>query len=400
MKKILMGIMLIAFAYTTNAQTSKLTGSWLLTKVEDGNKVFEPYFITDFKKGGKMEIMGIEAGSWEYVKKGNKIVMESEMDKDFNGENKILKINKKELIVNKNGAKLFYIKVNQEEINHENAKSNLQGVWKIELENSPEEDWRHEKHFLKFALPDNFISISNENGAVSKYKGTWIYKQKENSIIIIGRLHDLGGKNIIKEISRGHLVFENKKSKFKATKVEIGPNSIERLSFKAEDFPENENTEGNLPWNFEEMVPFMANVKCLKYKEGHLIADLNILEHETLLSKIKTNTEEQTVRYTNFRVTNGDTLQYSENYKGGLSERYNDFFPRFEPWPNRVITNKSVTVPAGTFNCTIVEGFDDDKKIKFWMINNKPGVYAKIIIEGKNVFDDLDYRVLELEEIK
>ena len=40
-----------------------------------------------------------------------------------------------------------------------------------------------------------------------------------------------------------------------------------------------------------------------------------------------------------------------------------------------------IEIPLGSFECTIVEGFGRfDNKIKYWMINSKPGVFAKIII--------------------
>ncbi len=399
MKKIFITTTLVAFAIMLTAQTSKITGSWLLTKAEIGEKVQEPYFITDFKEDGKMEVMGIEAGTWEFVKQGNAIIMKSDLDKDFNGVSKILKLNKKELIVNKDGAKLYYTKVNQEEIYKANENSNFKCVWKIELKEAPEL-WQTGTHFIKFELPDNFVAISDENGAVSKYNGTWIYNQKEKTIIIIGRLQALRGKNKIKKISADVLELENKGSIFKAKKVKVNPNSIERLTFKEDDFPEEAVSDIELPWYFEEMIPFLSNINSLKYRKGSLIEEFNIFKYQTIISKIEANTDKQNVKFSNLSIIDGDTTQFSENYKGGLSEKYNDFFPKKEPWPYRTLANETITVPAGSFNCIVIEGFDGDNKLKYWMIKDKPGVYAKVIIEGEGVFGDLEYNVLELEEIK
>ena len=399
MKRLTMSILLISFAVVNHAQTSKLTGSWLLTKVEDGDKIFEPYFITDFKQDGKMEVMGIEAGTWEFVKKGNAIIMKSDLDKDFNGVSKILKLNKKELIVNKGGAKLYYTKVNQEEINKANEKSNFQGVWKLKLKDTPDL-WKDETHYIRFELPDNFLAISDENGAVSKTKGTWLYCPKEKNIIIIGRLQTLSGKSKIKEIGQNELEFENKGSTFIAKKVKVDSNSIERLTFKQEDFEEEAVSDVQLPWYFEEMIPFLSNVNSLKYRKGSLIEELNVFEYQTIISQIEANSDKQNVKFSNLFVSNGDTTQLSENYKGGLSEKYNDFFPKKEPWPYRILAKETITVPAGSYNCIVIEGFDGDNKLKYWMIKDKPGVYAKIIIEGEGVFGDLEYNVFELEEIK
>jgi len=118
------------------------------------------------------------------------------------------------------------------------------------------------------------------------------------------------------------------------------------------------------------------------------------------LSKIETDADKQSVRFTNLSFSQGDTSQFSENYKGGMMEQYNNFFPKDEPWPYRISGIETVTVPAGTFKCTVVEGFDSETKVKYWMINDLPGVYAKIIEEKTDPFGELEYKLFELEEIK
>ncbi|WP_233890755.1 hypothetical protein, partial [Tenacibaculum piscium] len=37
-------------------------------------------------------------------------------------------------------------------------------------------------------------------------------------------------------------------------------------------------------------------------------------------------------------------------------------------------------------NCTVVIGVLGDEKIKYWMIDNSPGVYAKIIKQTTDTF--------------
>ena len=65
-----------------------------------------------------------------------------------------------------------------------------------------------------------------------------------------------------------------------------------------------------------------------------------------------------------------------------------------------MVTTETITVPAGTFNCKVFEGLDGEAKVKYWMILDKPGVYAKIIREDVDPFDELEYSIIELEEIK
>jgi len=83
-----------------------------------------------------------------------------------------------------------------------------------------------------------------------------------------------------------------------------------------------------------------------------------------------------------------------------LMELYNNFFPRSELFPFRIVGTDSISTPAGTFSCTVVEGMDGDDKVKLWMINNKPGIYAKIIIDRYSPFDEVDYKITELQKIK
>jgi hypothetical protein len=98
-------------------------------------------------------------------------------------------------------------------------------------------------------------------------------------------------------------------------------------------------------------------------------------------------------------VIKQDTTQYSESYVGHMINTDNLFYPEVALDVYRVIGNEQLKVNAGTFDCNVIEGMRDEVKIKMWMIMDKPGVYAKIIEEGKNVFGDNEYIVTELEAL-
>jgi hypothetical protein len=118
-------VVFLSFVGLANAQKHKLVGSWLLTKVEIGGEVQNPYFVTDFNDDGNMFVMGMDAGTWEYNKKNNAIVMKSDLDKDFNGEGKLLNLTDKELIADKDGSKLYYRRVDMTDIITSNKSSFL-----------------------------------------------------------------------------------------------------------------------------------------------------------------------------------------------------------------------------------------------------------------------------------
>ncbi len=387
-------ILLLILTININAETSPITGSWLMTKVEIAGKVDEPNYITIFNKNGTMEIMGMNVGTWKYNSNDEILMLNSQMDKDFNGECKVLELSKSKLIVNKDGATLYYSKIDSQKIAKDNNKSNIAGLWKIESKENT-------TTLIKFELPDNYSYIKAEDGMTEKTKGTWIYNSIEKTILFIGFLSDLEGNTNIQKISTDQLVLENKGKIIKAKRINTDKNKIERLVFEYEDIPEENNGEYSLPWTFEPMVNFLKNVKSIKFKYGKLIEDFNILKHTSdVVSIIKTDSDKQTVRFTNLSISAGDTSQFSENYKGGLTERYNDFFPKEELGLYKIIGIADVKVPAGKFKCTVVEGFNGDKRCKYWMINDKPGIYAKIIVEDEDVFDKLDYSLFELEEIR
>jgi len=394
--KILLPLMMVfALTVAVRAQTDKIAGSWMMFRAETGDEVKEPYFVTDFTKDGKMVIMGMEMGTWKFDTKGNRISMASKVDKDFNGESQILKLTDNKLILEKDGVKYYYSRVHPEEIARENKASHLAGNWKVESEENT-------TTLLKFELPDAFTLVQASNGMSDKFSGTWIYNPKEKSVIFMSFSHLLRGKMQVVEYSANKLVLQGKDRTIQAERLKESAGKIERLTFEEEDFPEEEQqSQYQLPWqDFDEMASVLKEVASLKYTYGKLVNEFNTLKYtNSILSTIKVDTQKPSVEFTNYYISGKDTSQFSQNYKGGLMGRYNDFFPREAPWPYRITGIEKVTVPAGTFECTVVEGINGEQKVKFWMINNLPGVYAKEIIEETDPFDNLEYRVKELEKI-
>jgi len=395
MKKIFIFIAVMAFSGMTWAQTNTLIGSWLLTKAVIGDRVIEPYFVTEFKADGHMQVMGINAGTWTVNSSGTRLIMKSELDKDFNGESKILKLDSKNLILEKKGTNFHYIRIDPEKVNAQNSKSALPGIWNF-TNAEGDEAW------LKFMLPDSFLQVTIGDGWMDRARGTWIFDPGENSLIITGFTKLLKGKNRIKALTAQKLVLENSRQTIEAQKEEPSARPIERLTFTDDEIPDaSDETYNQLPWqNFDQMVEFLSPIHALKYRRGKLIAGLNLLKYDTIIRKIHVDTEKPAVKFSNLAVSKNDTLQFSENYRGGLTELNNLFFPQEEPIPFRIVGTQTITVPAGSFSCTVVEGFDGDTRMKYWMINDKPGIYAKIIREASLAGDEPDYSVMELTKIQ
>jgi len=78
---------------------------------------------------------------------------------------------------------------------------------------------------------------------------------------------------------------------------------------------------------------------------------------------------------------------------------YNRLFPEKE-LDFRVVGKEDVKVAAGNFKCTVVEAVGmNDNKFRMWMIDDKPGVYAKIIEQNSDSSFGY-YHVFELLSIK
>jgi len=230
---------------TINAQKEKLIGSWLMVRAEIGGEIQEPYFIMDYKENGKTVAMEMELGTWKLDESSNTIIMESAFDKDFNGEAKIQKLTEEELIVIKDGAKLFYTRFNSDAIAGNNKKSKLFGIW--ETKNAEDETV-----LIKFEEPDSFVEITSGEGVTSRAAGSWVFNPEENYVIFIGFSHLLRGKNLIVELTEETLVLESNGTKINAKKTNSN-SQIERLTFEYEDFPEESKKFQEVEFNFVSM---------------------------------------------------------------------------------------------------------------------------------------------------
>jgi len=395
MKKTTILFAIMAFSIFANAQTEKIAGNWLMTKVEKGGETQEIYNPADFLEDGSIMIFGMPFGTWEYQKKNKVIAMKSEMEEEFNGDWEIKKLDKKEMILAKDAAKLYFSRVYPEKIKEANLASGLIGIWNFA-------DADYETNLLKFEAPNTFVMKSISGMETSTTQGEWMFDPSDNSLLITGFAYSIRGMNSIKKLTADELEFIHEGQTIKATKENTEPNNIERLTFVYEDFPEEFDPYEIVPGKWQdlyELVVYLSTVDYLKYSYGTLIEDFSVFSYDTVFKKVEADVEKNEVMFTNFSVFQGDTMQSGQNFKDHLSESYNFFFPHDEPSVYRSLGTETITVAAGTFECTVIEGVDGEDKVKFWMINDKPGVYARIISEGEGPFGDLEYKLMELVTI-
>lgn len=304
-------ILITLFLYTVNfyAQDNHpIVGAWQLTTVEqDGKTIDGRGAVWVFDKGGELKagrsVTGpiITVGKWKCDKDRKMLIMESTMDKDFNGEAKVLNLKGNKLSYKKDGAVLNFEKA-------------------------------------KMAKPDN--------------------------------------------------------------------TPIPKLSFKQDDFLNGEDfkydDDDKLPWSLEQIYTSMKNIKEMVY---------DVDRFEPKIGKVGSQVNSYKVAFINDGELSIREYAYSQkDYVDMTDNAYpvdeetkgeKEFYPKTKPELFRVTGVEDCKTSMGTFKCTVVEAIGDfDAKIKYWMINDKPGVYAKIIIakEEGNPFDNT--RVYTLKEIK
>ncbi|MFK5877890.1 MAG: hypothetical protein QM478_00185 [Flavobacteriaceae bacterium] len=315
-KTAIVAILLIAF--TVQAQESKLIGTWQLShvvyegKTETGLKAVFIFAEKGVLKAARSTTSkSIDVGSWKYNKRKKTIVMTSELDKDFNGAAKILKLNDSILEYNKDEAILSFKKITPE-------------------------------------------SIAANKNKITQQKPVLLFEQE----------------NMLDE--QGDFNYEQEEQK--------------------------------LPWKIETIVNYLKSYNEIVYDVTHF-ADEEALDSWVESEKINYNEEEQSIDVRRFSYFQNDYIDMTEDplWMNNLPENEYDFmfFPKENLNLYKVVGTENVGTPIGVFECTVVEGYGDfDGKIKYWMVNDKPGVFAKIIRVNDARVPFFYTNVYTLKEIK
>lgn len=309
MKKTIIIPLFLLFTLNISAQNRSIIGTWQLNSViVDGETQTGMEAVWIFEKGGEFKAArslaggAISVGKWKYNKKQKMLIMESTIDKDFNGEAKVLVLKKNKLSYKKDGAILNFVKA-------------------------------------EMAKPDN--------------------------------------------------------------------TPIPKLAFSGDDFYKGDEyaypeEDDKLPWNLEQIYASMKNMEEMIYDVDHF--EPNKGKTDSWVNSYKVafiDGGDLCIReYSYFQKDYVDMTEngYPLNEETKIEK---EFYPKSKLELFRVVGIEDYKTTIGIFTCTVVEGMGDfDAKVKYWMINEKPGVYAKIIIavdEGT----PFDYtNVYTLKEIK
>lgn len=404
---------------SVSAKEKTVIGSWLLTKVMENGNVEELYSQVTFKEDGYATWDGRVFGKWEQNKK--LFTIESKMIKEFSAKWEISKFENDELILEKPSTKLFFIRLDKDKMEEANRNCGLEGRWKIEksvqeLDNKEYNDEEREEEFksektIIFTLPDKIKILGKFDGGTSSASGTWMYNKAESSLIIMMRDENIGGVNKVLKLTNNELILENNTGTIRAVKVETENIKIERLGFTEEDFfDENGDSKyyediDKLPWNdYYQMIESLEKVVELVYNYSIKLKGTEFFDTKEIVAKVNASLDDELIDINNI-FENGDSYSFSENqeYNENPFDNYNRLYPiEGKNYSFRVAGNEKITTKAGTFDCTIIDACGRfEKTSRIWMINDKPGIFAKLIEEEPGSFDDdFTYKIFELKEIK
>lgn len=381
---------------------NKITGEWLLETIEENGEKVPVGQLAEFNKNGIFYMQGMVFGTWGYIESSDQIILDNE---EFKGECPILSCNANELIINADGDELYFSKFDKQKIIIENNESGLLGVWKFKGEPDP-----YANTFVKFNDTGEFKIIIKQESMRSELNGLWVFNKQERSLMMIGlRSEDIfAGKNIVVKIDEDAIEIENNGKIFKGNRKVQDVQKIERLTFTQDDFftedgdYKYEDEEAKLPWqDYYARRDYLSNIEFLIYDYSILIEGTATFETKSLTADVMVDEGEGSIiiEY----VFNGwDHYNFPEGYELP-TENFDNYSPLYPLKGStfRVVAEEEITTAAGTYSCTVIEALSDsnsEEYVKLWMINDKPGVIAKIIIDKPGRYGY--YTVYELTEIE
>ncbi len=180
---------------------------------------------------------------------------------------------------------------------------------------------------------------------------------------------------------------------------------IERLTFTEADFftedgdYKYEEEEDLLPWSdFYGLRPGLLNVKQLVYLYSTLFDDGETFKSKNLTADVEAKPEEEDISidfifygYDRYNLPEDADLPTNTDYYAPLYPLNGDTY--------RIVGEEEIKTPAGTFDCTVLETISPEGwRRKLWMINDKLGIYAKIIEENTDEYTG-HYCLYELTEV-
>jgi len=348
-------------------QTEPVTGNWLLTLIETGQKTDQPYIINHFGADGSVTIYGTQIATW--TQKHQNIDFKSERFKIYNGSFDILKQTSGQLVLKGSKATLYFKRAYNPKQNNP-VYQNLTGTWLMHGATST---------YVRFEADGKFVMLNlEENGSVTT-KGSWLFIPNEKAFVILADVDVLRRKNTILQINKDYMEVMNNGIQYQ---LEKQPEvlSVKHLQIEEETLTEPTEGQPGLPWTDDDIWIFLPKLKNLYYKYSVYHPDVKVFSKNDISVDIVLNPEKQSIKFVSYKENDEDRVPFNIRTQEPLVESFNRFFPQKDLDQYIIIDRKRpYKLDNKIYECTVVNGIIGDEQYQYWMINSMPGVYAKVI---------------------
>ncbi len=373
------------FVSTLYGQTASMQGNWILTTVETESRTVHPYIVTRFSPDGKVFFFDTEIGTWTMQNQG--IELKSGQIELYNGFFPITEHTPDRLVLKTDSVTFHYRKAYDRRDNNP-VFQNLTGTWLMRGTVST---------YVRFDENGKFSMVEiQENGSVGSI-GQWWFIPAENVFVVMADVDVLRKKDSILRINKDYMEVENEGIQYQ---LEKQPEvlAVEHLNFANDSVEYEVSGQTGLPWADDGLRNFLPGVKGLRYKHSVYLNDVKTFHEEYYSVDVDVNKEKHQIKFTTYKERDEERIRISAVTKGRVS--YNNFFPQKNLDSYRIIDrNRPWQYDGKTYACTVVEGVNGHAHYQYWMINDMPGVFAKIIYESKGIYGNFVYTVTELEFI-
>jgi len=386
MKKsiLFLGLILISIISikTSSAQMAKF---WLFTNGEVAGEKGEAYIVLEFNENKEIKMGPWAAGTWDYNSKKKTLTIESEMLDKLHGKWEVAKLTDDELELKRKDAKMYFLNFDTEKLSVDNKDFEFLGSWKIDGEDGV---------YLSFELPN----ISKRGNTIKTKERYWFYNKEENTITIIYKAFAPGKKMKIEKQNDNSILLVNNDGKMKLTRIINDTSGREIIAFPSDEDPDfNKNIESFAWSNYDNNIANLKSVKRLVYNRYELLKTFNFFDSTKSGTNIKYDEAANEIEVELLFIVGNN------KYNDYKSSPTNLFFPLLKPEGVKQLEDATIEVPAGSFDCQVVEAkLEGGKTIaRLYLIKDKPGVYARMVfLNRNNLSDDIKYIVYELSEIR
>ena len=141
------------------------------------------------------------------------------------------------------------------------------------------------------------------------------------------------------------------------------------------------NDTGKLPWHVGDIFDTLNGIESVYYRVYKTVKDAAALRDFHFFN-VRRHSHE-VLQYRRFGLSQNDWIDMDwHTYRRNPSRKPLPFSPLFGTLqPFHVVGKEVLDTPAGRFACTRVEGIETpwDAPVIAWMIDDRPGIYAKVL---------------------